>query len=127
MKNNQIKVDAQTKLLELTYNSLHFGLDGTSRLSFRFETDGGLIEDSGGSALKLADTSLSLSTFGLQVKADVIHFDIGTSGLQPKVLCTGIDTGTPLSLNSSKLKLDYDTEYSSIKNNDLFPLFELKG
>ncbi len=43
--NNFLKVDATTKLLELTYNPFHVGLDGSGRLAF---TDGGLVETSSG-------------------------------------------------------------------------------
>ena len=33
--NDFLKVDSTTKLLELTYNPYHFGLDGLNRLAFR--------------------------------------------------------------------------------------------
>ena len=49
--NNFLKIDATTKLLELTFNPFHFGLDGMNRLAFRFKTDGGLVENSGGSGI----------------------------------------------------------------------------
>jgi hypothetical protein len=35
-------------------------------LAFRIKTDGGLLETSSGSSIKLANNSLSLSTLGLQ-------------------------------------------------------------
>ncbi len=59
------------------------------------------METSGGIGIKLEDTSLSLSATGIKLNADAICFDLGTSGLQPKFLCTGIDAGTPLSLNKN--------------------------
>jgi hypothetical protein len=70
----------------------------------------GLMENSGGFLIKIAHTSLSLSTSGLKLNADDFYFDIGTSGLLTNLLCTGIDTGAPEYFNSSKLRIDLDTE-----------------
>jgi hypothetical protein len=126
--NNPIKINTTTKLLEFGYNTSVFWIDSSSRLRIRYITDGGFVENSGGMGIKLADTSLSLSTTGIKLNADAIYFDIGTSGLQPKFLCTGIDAGTPLSLNLSKLKLDINPDYFNINaSNQLSPVFELKG
>jgi hypothetical protein len=126
--NNPIKINTTTKLLEFGYNTSVFWIDSSSRLRIRYITDGGFVENSGGMGIKLADTSLSLSTTGIKLNADAIYFDIGTSGLQPKFLCTGIDAGTPLSLNLSKLKLDLNPDYFNVNaSNQLSPVFELKG
>ncbi len=65
--NNFLKIDATTKLLELTYNPYHFQSDGSGRLMNRFRSDGGLMETSGGSRVKLEDTSLTSSAAGLKL------------------------------------------------------------
>jgi hypothetical protein len=102
--NNPVKLNT-TKLSEFGYNTSVFWIDSSRRLRIRYITDGESVENSGGKGIKLADTSVSLSTLGLQVNADDIYFDIGTSGLQPKILCTGIDTGAPSSFKFVKTKI----------------------
>jgi hypothetical protein len=61
-------------------------IDGSYNLKFKYTTYGGIMEHSSGILIKLADTSLSLSTTGIKLNADAIYFDIGASGLQPKFL-----------------------------------------
>jgi hypothetical protein len=126
--NNPIKLNTTTKLLEFGYSTNHFSIDGSNNLKFKYTTYGGIMEHSSGILIKLADTSLSLSTSGIKLNADAIYFDIGASGLQPKFLCTGIDAGTPLSLNLTKLKLDLNPDYFNVNaSNQLSPVFEFKG
>ncbi len=44
-------------------------------------------------------------------------FDVGTNNIfKPSFLCSGINIGTPLSLNASKFKLDDDDEFTTVFN-----------
>ncbi len=53
----------------------------------------------------------------LEFKFDSTYFDVGTNNtLKPSFLCSGINTGTPLSLNASKLKLDYHDEFTTVSD-----------
>ena len=69
--NNGLSIDSTTELLDFGHNTNNFWIDGSNRLNFRFKTDGGLVETSSGSGIKLSDNSLSLSTSGLSLKDKV--------------------------------------------------------
>jgi hypothetical protein len=50
-------------------------------------------------------------------KYDSTYFEVGTNNIfKPSFLCSRINTGTLLSWNASKLKLDYDDEFTTVSN-----------
>ena len=64
---NFLKVDTTTKLLELMVNISHFSSDSNGDLTLKLNSSGGLLNNASGTAIKLADNSLNLSTSGLQL------------------------------------------------------------
>jgi hypothetical protein len=64
-----LSIDATTKFLKLTTNSNQFWTN--QHLLIRFNANGGIVDNTSwignGLQIKLADTSLSLSSLGLQV------------------------------------------------------------
>ena len=92
--NNFLKVDSTTKLLEIMFNSHHLINDSLGKLMTRLNGNGGLINNSAGTSINLADNSLSLSTSGLQLN---IGSGLMTSinGVAVKLSDTSLDVSNP--------------------------------
>jgi hypothetical protein len=108
--NNGLSIDSTTELLDFGHNTNNFWIDGSNRLNFRFKTDGGLVETSSGSGIKLSDNSLSLSTSGLS-------FNIG-NGLMTSINGVAIklaDTSLDVSTLGLQVSPTYKTELQQIK------------
>jgi hypothetical protein len=99
----------------LKYNPYHFGLDGSSRLAFRIKTDGGLVESSGGSGIKIEDKSLSLSTLGLKnnvgscLSTSINGVDVKLSDTSLSSSITGLQVSTTYKAELQQIKTDTQT------------------
>jgi hypothetical protein len=122
--NHCLEINTTTELLELLYDNLDFELGPAPTYKLKLKYPIHSVHPT--QCISVNETTKQLE---FNVNTDYFEFETNTKKtLKPKFLCTGIDTGTPLSLNSSKLKLDYDTEYFSVDAaNKLSPLFQAKG
>ena len=107
---NFLKVDTTTKLLELMVNISHFSSDSNGDLTLKLNPSGGLLNNASGTAIKLADNSLNLSTSGLQLNTGQGLMN-SINGVAVKLADTSLD----VSVLGLQIAPTYKTELQQIK------------